>query len=204
MKTKPFALSLIVAGLMASLPAQVSAHCDTMDGPVVAAAKVALAKGDITPTLKWVKAEQETEIRTAFQKTLAVRKQSAEAKELADLYFFETLVRIHRAGEGEPYTGLRSAGTNVEPGIAAADKAIETGKADGLVNEMTESVASGLRQRHQRVIEAKKHADESVTAGREYVAAYIEFIHYVERLHGAAAGAAAKESFESYGKTHRH
>jgi hypothetical protein len=42
-----------------------------------------------------------------FTKTLAVRKQSKEAKELADMYFFETLVRIHCAGEGAPYTGLK-------------------------------------------------------------------------------------------------
>jgi len=77
-----------------------------MDGPVIKAAKQALETGDVNPVLIWVLKKDETEIRNAFQKTLAVRKLSPEAKELADMYFFETLVRIHRAGEGEPYTGL--------------------------------------------------------------------------------------------------
>jgi hypothetical protein len=29
----------------------------------------------------------------------------------------------------------------------------------------------------------KRHADDSVDAGREFVAAYVEFVHYAERLH---------------------
>jgi hypothetical protein len=85
----------------------VLAHCDTLDGPVVQTARTALEKGDITPLLKWVRVEDEKEIKDAFEKTLAVRRKGAEAKELADMYFFETLVRIHRAGEGAPYTGLK-------------------------------------------------------------------------------------------------
>ena len=188
MKRKLFALTVIVAVLVTAVPFRVLAHCDTMDGPVVAAAKLALEKIDVTPLLKWVKPEQETEIRAAFQKTLTVRKQSAEAKELADLYFFETLVRVHRASEGEPYTGLKPAGSAVEPGVATADKAIESGKLDGLLKDVTDSVIAGIRKRYQRVLETKKHADENIAAGRKYVAAYVEFIHYVEHLHQAAAG----------------
>src|SRR5512136_371299 len=80
---------------------KVLAHCDGMDGPVVTAAKKALETGDANPVLIWVQKKDEGEIRKAFQKTLAVRKLSPEAKELGDMYFFETLVRIHRAGEGE-------------------------------------------------------------------------------------------------------
>src|SRR5512142_849988 len=76
------------------------AHCDTMDGPVVNTARMALEKGDVTSVLKWVRKEDEGEIKVQFQKTLAARKQGKEAKELADKYFFETLIRIHRAGEG--------------------------------------------------------------------------------------------------------
>jgi hypothetical protein len=202
MKMKLFAVSVIIAGLVAALSLQVWAHCDTMDGPVVTAAKLALEKGEVTPVLKWIKAENEREIRTAFAKTLAVRKQSAEAKELADMYFFETLVRVHRAGEGEPYTGLKPVGTEVEPGIAAADKAIESGKVDGLVKELTETVAASIRQRHQRVMETKKHADESVDAGREYVAAYVEYIHHVERLHEMVAAKPGAHAAEA--KLHEH
>src|SRR5512138_2915043 len=98
--------SLIAFTLLWPRPA--AAHCDTMGGPVIADAKVALAKGDLTPVLKWVKPENEPEVRTAFTQTLKVRAQGPEARELADRYFFETLVRIHRAGEGAPYTGLKA------------------------------------------------------------------------------------------------
>ena len=85
----------------------VFAHCDTLDGPVVKTARAALEKGDVTPILKWVKKENEAEIRDLFKKTLSVRSKGKEAQELADMYFLETLVRVHRAGEGEPYTGLK-------------------------------------------------------------------------------------------------
>ena len=81
-------------------------HCDSMDGPVVKAAQRALATGEVNHALIWVQAQGEAEVRAAFTKALAVRKLSPDAKDLADLYFFETLVRVHRAGEGEPYTGL--------------------------------------------------------------------------------------------------
>jgi hypothetical protein len=145
-------------------------------------ARAALQKGDVTPVLKWVRKENEGEIRSAFARTLAVRKQGPEAAELADHYFFETLVRIHREGEGAPYTGLKPAGTEVEPGIAAADRALEKGTIEDLVKVITAQVAGGIRERYSRVAERKKTSEKNVEAGREYVEAYVEFIHYVERL----------------------
>lgn len=163
------------------------AHCDTMNGPVVNTARMALEKGDVTPVLKWVRKEDEDEIKGQFQKTLAARKQGKEAKELADKYFFETLVRIHRTGEGAPYTGLKS--EPAEPIIQAADKALESGSADHLVKHVSEAMSAGIRERFNRVKEAKKHADESVEKGREFVEAYVIFTHYVERIHmDVAAG----------------
>jgi hypothetical protein len=95
-------LGSLAAFLIVLLPQTANAHCDTLDGPVVAAALVALENGDVTPVLKWVTRENEPEIRAAFSRTLAVRGKGPEAKGLADMYFFETLVRLHRAGEGEP------------------------------------------------------------------------------------------------------
>jgi hypothetical protein len=165
------------------------AHCDTLDGPVVITAKMALEKGDVTPVLKWVQKKDEAEIKKAFQQTLAVRKLSPQAKDLADMYFFETLVRIHRAAEGAGYTGLKPAGS-VEPPIAAADKALESGSVNELVKEITSIVSAGIRERFNHTVEAKKHADENVETGREYVKAYVEFVHYVEGLHLAAVGPA--------------
>ena len=162
------------------IPGSSLAHCDTLEGPVVTDAKKALEKGDVNPVLKWVKKEQEGEIREAFKKTLAVRSKGPEAKELADRYFFETLVRIHRAGEGAPYTGLSK--EPPEPIIAAVDKALEKGAVDHVVNHVTEEAAKGIRERFSKTIERKKHAEETVAAGREYVEAYVEFTHYVERI----------------------
>lgn len=190
MRTRLFILSVLTLNALVVVPPNVRAHCDTMDGPVVLDARRALEKGDVTPVLKWVKQANETEIRAAFQRALAVRKQSVDARELADLYFFETVVRVHRAGEGEAYTGLKPAGAKAEPGIAAADRAVESGKVDGLVKELSEDVSTGIRRRHQRVMETRKHAEDSVAAGREYVEAYVEFIHYVERMHQVAASEA--------------
>ncbi|MGB5880394.1 MAG: DUF6448 family protein, partial [Thermoanaerobaculia bacterium] len=99
--------TLFTLGVVLLLPNLAIAHCDGMDGPVVVAAQKALASGDVNLVLIWVQKDDEKEIRQSFDRTVAVRELSAEAKELADMYFFETLVRIHRAGEGAPYTGLK-------------------------------------------------------------------------------------------------
>jgi len=159
------------------------AHCDTLDGPVVKTARIALEKKDITPLLKWVRPSDEKEIEEAFNRTLEVRKQSTAAKELADMYFFETLVRIHRAGEGAPYTGLKP-GEAIDKAVALADKALESGSVDKLAEVLPNAMAKGIRERFQRAIEKQKHADESVGAGREFIEAYVTFTHYVEGLHG--------------------
>lgn len=90
--------AIFVALLLA--PITTFAHCDTLDGPVVAAARKALDSGNVNLILVWVQKKDEGEIRNMFQKAVAVRKAGGQAKELADMYFFETLVRIHRAGEG--------------------------------------------------------------------------------------------------------
>ena len=96
----------VVAAMLLFVPGIVFAHCDGLDGPLVKAAQKALETGDVNLVLIWVQKKDEAEVRQAFQKTLTVRKSSAQAGELADRYFFETVVRLHRAGEGAPYTGL--------------------------------------------------------------------------------------------------
>ena len=185
-----FRLWLLAGSLLVLAPRMAGAHCDTLDGPVVGTARVALEKGDVTPVLKWVTKENEAEIRAAFSRTLAVRGKGPEARDLADTYFFETLVRLHRAGEGAPYAGLKPAGTDLGPVVVGADRALEAGSVEGLVKLVTDGVAAGIRERFARAAAARKHADESVEAGRGYVEAYVEYVHYVERIHSdAAAGA---------------
>jgi hypothetical protein len=175
------------------------AHCDTLDGPVVTEAKAALEKGDVTPVLKWVKKEQEQDIKTAFKKTLAVRTKGPEAKELADMYFFETLVRIHRAGEGAPYAGLKPAGRDLGPAIPAADKALDGGSEKALLKLLTESVQGGVIEHFKEVLERKKFGANDIEKGRAYIKAYVEFIHFVERIYEAAKKPAQGHFPESEG-----
>ncbi|AMV72885.1 hypothetical protein DBW_2557 [Desulfuromonas sp. DDH964] len=179
-------LLALVLGLM--LPGEAAAHCDTLDGPVVADARSALARGEVSPVLKWVKPDAEPEIREVFAQTLAVRNLSAEAMALADRNFFENLVRIHRAGEGAPYSGLKSAGS-VAPVVAKADKALEQGSVDELTRAILLHTEEGIRARFKQALESRKHAEENVENGREYVEAYVNYVHYVEGIaqlvHGA-------------------
>ena len=187
---KTMLITLSIFGLLGTLYAgNVSAHCDTLDGPVVATARTALDKGDVTSLLKWVRPEDEKKIRGAFQKTLAMRDKGAEVKEFAEMYFFETLVRIHREGEGAPYTGLKP-GEAVDPAVALADKALGNGNVDKLVDVLSNAMANGIRKRFQHARETQNHADDSVTAGREFVESYVIFTHYVEGLHGLIKGGA--------------
>ena len=185
--------TLLAAVLALGVAASARAHCDTLDGPVVKEARTALEKGDVTPLLKWVRKEDEGEIRTAFAEARAVRGGGPEARALADRYFFETLVRIHRAGEGAPYTGLKPAGSDLGPAIAGADEALESGSVDELVKVVTDQAAAGIRERFRRVAEARRYANNSVEAGRQYVAAYVEFVHYAERLYDDAAQSGGHE-----------
>jgi hypothetical protein len=161
-----------------------------LDGPVVTAAQKALESGDINLSLMWIQEDDEPEIRQAFDETLQVRKLSPEARELADRYFFETLVRVHRAGEGAPYTGLKPAGRDLGPAIPAADQAIETGSAEAVKKLLNETVEAGLHTAFHRVLERKDFDRGDVSAGREYVEAYVVFIHYVEGLYEAAKSGA--------------
>jgi len=162
------------------------AHCDTLNGPVVSDARIALAKGDVVPALKWVAVEHEPAIRQAFARTLVVRKQSAVAAELADQFFFETLVRLHRAGEGEPYTGLTA--EPPAPGVVAAEAALAGGSTAPLTSDIRKRADALLDEKLHRVLTTRRHADDSVAAGREYVAAYVAFVHATERLFEATSG----------------
>ena len=195
----------VLAALLAS-PPRARAHCDTLDGPVVKDARAALEARDATPILKWVAAEKELEVREAFQHALAVRALSPEARALADRFLFETLVRIHREGEGAPYTGLKPAGTEVDPAIAASDKALDAGSIDPLVGMIAARAEHGLRERFAQAAQAKSHAGESVEKGRAFVAAYVDFMHYAERLLQAATTDAGHEGAvpPAAVDTHRH
>jgi len=158
-----------------------------MAGPVVADAKAALASGNVTPVLKWVGPDHEAEIREAFDRTETVRALSPDARQLADKYFFETLVRLHREGEGAPYTGVKD--EPVEPVIAMAEASITSGSPDDMIGKFNNHMAAGIREKFAQVAGARKQANDNVDAGRAYVAAYVAYMHYVEAMHAAIVSA---------------
>ena len=178
------------------MPSGALAHCDGLDGPVVKAARQALETGNVNLILIWVQKQDEAAIREVFQKTLAVRKLGPEAKELADLHLFETLVRLHRAGEGAAYTGLKPAGRDLGPAIPAADEAIVKGAANSLSKLLTDSVVEGVLKHFGEVMERKNFDKNDIDKGRKYVKAYVEFVLYVERLYEATQKPAHGHSAE--------
>ena len=181
LKSASFLVLLIAFVLFAATPAL--AHCDTMDGPVVKAAQQALAKRNVNLVLIWVQAKDEAEIKQVFTEVLAVRKLSRQAQRLADKYFFETLVRIHRLGESEPYTGLRPAGTDLGPVIPVADQALASGSIDSLVKLFPETAKAEIRSRFAETIAKKNFNKNDVEGGRQFTSSYISFMHFLEHLY---------------------
>ncbi|MDA8126589.1 MAG: DUF6448 family protein [Deltaproteobacteria bacterium] len=204
MRVKMVTLGLVALFILfLGLPVSSFAHCDGLDGPVVVAAKKALESGNANPVLIWVQKKDEAAIKEAFQKTLAVRKLDPKAKELADMYFFETLVRVHRAGEGAPYTGLKPAGRDLGPAVPAGDKALVDGKLQPLAKLLMNTLEKGLHEQFEKAMSKKKFKADDVQAGREYIEAYVPYIHYVERLYEAAK-TTAPGHFPEAGAGHDH
>lgn len=158
-------------------------HCDSLDGPVVTAAREALARADVDVILPYVHAEGETEVRAAFDLAGKARALGAEAQQVADRWFFETVVRVHRAGEGAPFTGLKPAGLDVGPVIPSAERALETGLTDELIGLLCDSVRDQVEQRHRHAMELKEHAGESTAAARAYVQAMLGLQVWAHAVH---------------------
>lgn len=183
-----FKRSIVVACMTLLFPLNLNAHCDRLDGPVVQAARNALAQGDLNPVLIWVDERHQEEVQAAFEHVRSVRKLGKEAQAMADRYFFETVVRVHRAGEGEPYTGLKSAEDKLPRAIVAADKAVVSGEITPVLQVLNEEATGTVKERFQ-ALQAKKNFDpKDLAAGRAYVAAYVTYIHTVEGIHQAATG----------------
>lgn len=175
-------------------------HCDSMDGPVVLAAKQALAARDPKLVLPYVKADGESEVLRAYERTIAAHDGNRAADELGDLYFFETVVRVHRAGEGAPYTGLKPAGLGFGPVVPVAERAVESGSPDELVEVLTEKVRHEVLERLERAMTLKPHADESVASAREYVEAMLGLEVWSHKLYACASAG----PHEDHGEAHEH
>ena len=197
-KWKSLAYSLLTAGLLlAAGPA--AAHCDGLDGPVVQAARQALETGDVNRVLVWVKPEADAEVRAAFEAARRAKAADPKAAPRAQRQLYETLVRVHRAGEGEPYTGLKPAGRDLGPAIPAADRALVSGSLQPVLRLVPKESHPVVEERFREARARRAYAPDDVAAGRAYVQAYVEYIHTVEQLHatgghGEAHGHAAKHS----------
>lgn len=156
------------------------AHCDTMDGPLIADAKKALENNNVNYVLKWVPESDESEIVNVFSLAVRVRPLSPEAKELSEKYFFDILVRLHRAAEGMPFLGVRPLGTPVDEKIVAADKSIEAGNLSSLSILVPEDIMPELVEKFEKVMTLKDFDVDNVRAGREYVEAYVSFFKLAE------------------------
>lgn len=187
-------LALSVAVLF---PGRVWAHCDSMDGPVVRAAQRALQTNSVELALVWVLPDGEREIRDAFDRTMRVRSAGGETQALADLWFFETVVRVHRTGEGEPYTGLQPAGSEIAAGILQADHALEERSIEELAAHLSGQASHALRDKFDRVVDLSVYDVADVAAGRRYVRAYTDYMHFVEALQALLTGETA-----SHGSAH--
>lgn len=160
-------------------------HCDSMDGPVVTAARKALEGQDVNIVLPFIKKDGEEEVTRAFQAAGKARKYGADAREVADLYFFETVVRVHRAGEGAPYTGLKPAGLGEGPVIPVAEMGIESGSPEQLKDLLAKHVRDEVQRRFDHLMELQPSAHRDVEHAREYVEAMLGLEVWANKLYRA-------------------
>lgn len=158
------------------------AHCDSYDGPVIKDALKALKQNKVELVLKWVEPKYEKEITAKFNQTLKLTGTNKEINKILETHFLETLVRLHREGEGEPYTGLKPAGS-VTPIIQMADQSLETNSVNVLSSELTAHIQKVVKEKYEKAMLLSKTKDESVQKGREYVAAYVDYTHTLEGIH---------------------
>jgi len=179
----------------------VFAHCDTVNGPVVSDAKQALEKANADIVLKWVRQQDEEKIRKAFNETLEKRKQHPKDKGNIDMSFYEEVVKLHRAGEGVEYSGIKTGEIKINPITEIADTALAKSDAGELIKMFPESARADIQSDFDEVMKKKKHMNENIAAGREYVASYVKFMHHIESLYGA-------ENTETHGQNkethHKH
>jgi hypothetical protein len=181
----------VVGGLLIGAP-QAFAHCDSLGGPVAGAAMEALESGNVNRVLAYAPASAAPELRDVFEQAVKVRAGGGDAKELADRHFIETAVRLHRAGEGAPYTGLKPADTDFGPAIPAAERAIETGDVDPVEALLVEEVRHAVKERFAHIAATRATGEalaaNDLPAARERVTAELGFIGYVEGVHRAVHG----------------
>ena len=184
---KKFVTILGIFMFLFTLPQLSFAHCDSYDGPVIKDALKALKQNKVELVLKWVEPKYEKEITAKFNQTLKLKGSNPEINKIIETHFLETLVRLHREGEGATFTGLKPAGSTT-PMVAMADHSLETKNVDGVVKAVNNHLEELLRERYAKAVELSKTKDVSVKAGREYVEAYVQYTHTLEALEHILSG----------------
>lgn len=169
-------------------------HCDSIDGPVATAARQALDAISVDLVLPFVHGDGAEEIRDAFDHAVKARAMGGEARDVADRWFMETAVRVHRAGEGAPFTGLKPAGLDVGPVIPAAERALESGSGDELAELLCESVRVEVTRRLGRAMVLKATAGDSVEDARAYVQASLGLQVWAHRVYKQAISPVTHET----------
>ncbi len=187
MKTKPLFKTAIFFAAIGMLTltlgaANAMAHCDTKSGPVAVDAREALANKNFETVAIWVGQEQHKELRAAFDRAMDVYQMGGKAKALAEQYFMETAVRLHRAAEGMSYTGLKPAQPLPED-IAKAEKALETGNLEPVINMMKVEMKQKMQHLLKKARMAKQNKDKSLEAGRKWADAYVKYVIYAHGLY---------------------
>lgn len=173
-------LGLVAAGMFLLAPVTADAHCDTMDGPAVKDAIRAMDTGNVNYALKWVQPKYEAEVSRAFRMSMKVKDINADTKNLAEQYFFEILLRDHRAGEGVAFDGVKPHGWPVDERVKAADQSIALGNLEPLKGLVEPDKWPELQRRFQKVMSLKDFDVNRVAEGREYIEAYVQFFKFAE------------------------
>jgi hypothetical protein len=158
-------------------------YIDSMDGPVVKAAETALDMENVKYVLPYVSPDDEGVLKDAFDKTLLVRELSGDAAELADYWFFETVVRLNRKEEEKSYTGLKAAGSDWGPIIPKLDKAIETENINELLNFLLNLIREDIKSRFDDLLSKKDYDINDVDDARDYLNSRAEFIDYTKKFY---------------------
>lgn len=177
------------------------AHCDTEDGPAVKDGRRALATANINYALKWVHPEGEDEVRAVFEKALRVRVLGPDAAEVADRLFLETLIRVHRAGEGAGFEGIKPTGTELPPQVVAADRALDEGTIDPLRGLIPDDRWAELERRFHIALSRRGFDVDDLVGARAYIEAYVTFFKYAEgeeHEHGSHGGSAPHHAHDEH------
>lgn len=177
-------ITFLIGVMMMIFTVQTYAHCDSFDGPVIQDALKALDSEDVKLVMKWIEEEYEEEIKNLFEKTVSLKQGDVEIYSIVEMYFLETLVRVHREGEGAAYTGLKPAGSTT-PFVQMADRSIEDGDMNRVLSNIDKHFRHVIAEKFDKVRELSKTKESSIEEGRAYVEAYVDYTHTLEAIEEA-------------------